>query len=237
MTDQFSRSRLLLGSEGIEKLNNSRVIVFGVGGVGSYTVEALARAGVGKIDIVDNDTVSETNINRQLIALHSTVGESKVEVSKRRILDINPKAEVTAYKVFFSLETEDSFDLTEYDYVVDAVDTVSAKLRLAEICNEHNIPIISSMGTGNKFDPTKFRVADINKTSGCPLARVMRYELRKRGIKKLKVVFSDEEARKPAEEREEVSDKKNIPGSLSFVPPVAGLIIAGEVIKDITGQY
>lgn len=233
MTDQFSRTRMLIGDDGLLKLKNARVIVFGVGGVGSYAVEALARAGIGTIDIVDSDTVSVTNINRQLIALNSNIGMSKVEIAKKRISDINPNAAVNSYEVFFAPDTEKLFDFSVYDYVIDAIDTVSAKLRLVEICNELNVPIICSMGTGNKFDPTRFKVTDIFKTSGCPLARVMRYELRKRNIKKLDVVFSDEEVKAPKFQTSEETGKKSVPGSLSFVPPVAGLILAGEVISKI----
>lgn len=234
MANQFSRSELLLGQEAMEKLKNSHVAVFGVGGVGSYTVEALARCGVGEITLVDNDTVSLTNLNRQLIALHSTVGRLKADVAKERLLDINPNIKVNSLATFFTPETSDSIDFSVFDYVVDAIDTVSGKIALVQICNNKNIPIISSMGTGNKLDPTKFEVTDIFKTSMCPLAKVMRYELKKRGIKKLKVVYSKEEpkAHKSVTD-EEAGNRRSIPASVSFVPPVAGLIIAGEVIKDL----
>jgi tRNA A37 threonylcarbamoyladenosine dehydratase len=236
--DVFSRSRLVLG-DGAEKLKNCHVAVFGVGGVGSYTVEALARTGIGKISLFDSDTVSETNINRQLIALHSTVGKLKTEVAKERIKDINPDCEVFSYPVFFTAENESDFDFTKFDYVVDAIDTVSSKILLAKICTENNIPIISSMGTGNKLDPTKFEIADINKTSVCPLARVMRKELKARGIKKLKVLYSKEIPVSP-KYNEQYETKGNMsryaPGSVAFVPSVAGLIIAGEVIKDLCGN-
>lgn len=234
MANQFSRSELLLGQEAMEKLKNSHVAVFGVGGVGSYTVEALARCGVGEITLVDNDTVSLTNLNRQLIALHSTVGRLKADVAKERLLDINPNIKVNSLATFFTPETSDTIDFSVFDYVVDAIDTVSGKIALVQICNNKNIPIISSMGTGNKLDPTKFEVTDIFKTSMCPLAKVMRYELKKRGIKKLKVVYSKEEpkAHKSVTD-EEAGYRRSIPASVSFVPPVAGLIIAGEVIKDL----
>lgn len=233
--DIFSRSKLVLG-EGVQKLKNCHVAVFGVGGVGSYTVEALARTGVGAISLFDNDCVSSTNINRQLIALHSTVGRQKTEVAKERILDINPDCRVFSYPVFFTAENAHEFDFTQFDYVVDAIDTVSSKILLAQICTEKNIPIISSMGTGNKLDPTLFEIADINKTSVCPLARVMRKELKARGIKKLKVLYSKEIPVSP--KYDETSETKGnmsryAPGSVSFVPSVAGLIIAGEVIKDL----
>lgn len=234
MANQFSRSELLLGQEAMEKLENSHVAVFGVGGVGSYTVEALARCGVGEITLVDNDTVSLTNLNRQLIALHSTVGRLKTDVAKERLFDINPNIKVNSLATFFTPETSDCIDFSVFDYVVDAIDTVSGKIALVQICNNKNIPIISSMGTGNKLDPTKFEVTDIFKTSMCPLAKVMRYELKKRGIKKLKVVYSKEKpkAHKSVTD-EEAGNRRSIPASVSFVPPVAGLIIAGEVIKDL----
>ena len=236
MSNIFSRSQLLLGKEGIEKLSQSKVAVFGIGGVGGHVVEALARTGVGKFVLVDNDTVSETNINRQLIATTKTVGMDKVEVMRERILEINPDAQIEIRKCFFLPNTADSFDFTEYSYVVDAVDTVSAKLEIILKAKDAGVPVISSMGAGNKLDPTKFEVADIYKTSVCPLAKVMRHECKKRGIKKLKVVYSKEEAIKPVEECEEIipEGKKSIPGSVAFVPSVAGLIIAGEVVKDLT---
>ena len=238
---QYDRTALLIGDEGIEKLKKSRVAVFGIGGVGSYAVEALARAGIGTIAIFDNDTVSESNINRQLIALHSTVGKKKTEVMADRISDINPDIKVIANDVFYSAENADSFNPKDFDFVVDAIDTVSSKLLLIERCEETNTPIISSMGTGNHLDPSKFAIADINKTSVCPLARVMRLELKKRGVKKLKVLFSTEQPIKPEideklleEEREKGSSRRQIPGSISFVPSVAGLMIAGEVIRTLT---
>ena len=228
---QYARTELLIEKEGVEKLKNARVAVFGIGGVGGYVVEALARAGVGTLDLVDKDTVSVSNINRQILALHSTVGRWKTEVAKKRIQDINPGITVNIYNTFFLPETADEFDFSDYDYVVDAMDTVSAKLALIERANRANTPVISSMGTGNKLDPTAFEVADISQTRVCPLARVMRKELKKRGIEHLKVVYSREEAI-PSKLFDEDSGKP-IPGSISFVPSVAGLIIAGEVIKDL----
>lgn len=232
MNEIFKRTELLLGEEAIRKLNNCRVAVFGVGGVGGYTVEALARSGVGNIDIIDNDVVSESNINRQIIALHSTVGRYKVDVMKERILDINPDANVNAYKTFFMPETENEFDFTQYDYIVDAIDTVTGKIALVVKADKAGTSIISSMGAGNKLDPAAFEVADIYKTSVCPLAKVMRRELKQRGIKKLKVVYS-KEIPVSVECSEDELHKKRIPGSTAFVPSVAGLIIAGEVIKDL----
>lgn len=235
--DQFSRTKMLLG-ENIEKLKNAHVAVFGLGGVGSYTVEALARAGVGKLTIVDNDTVSVTNINRQLIALHSTVGKLKTEVCAQRIYDINPKVSVFEKPVFFTDDTAKEFDFCSFDYVVDAIDTVTSKILIAKICQENSVPVISCMGTGNKLDPTKFAVSDISKTTVCPLARAMRQNLKKAGVKKLKVLYSTEIPRESIT-NEETETKGNLgrvcPGSVSFVPSVAGLIIAGEVIKDICG--
>lgn len=224
---QFSRTELLIGKENINKLNNSRVAVFGIGGVGSFTVEALARGGIGNFILVDKDDVDLTNINRQIIATSKTVGKPKVEVAKERILEINPNANVEIYKEFFMPETNGILDKT-ITYIVDAVDTVTAKIELVKRANELNIPIISCMGTGNKLDPTKFEVSDIYKTSVCPLAKVMRKELKTRGIKKLKVIYSKENPIKVNKE-----PVKQVPGSISFVPSVAGLIIAGEVIKDI----
>lgn len=232
MNEIFKRTELLLGEDAIRKLNNCRVAVFGVGGVGGYSVEALARSGVGNIDIIDNDVVSESNINRQIIALHSTVGRYKVDVMKERILDINPDANVNAYKTFFMPETENEFDFTQYDYIVDAIDTVTGKIALVVKADNAGTPIISSMGAGNKLDPAAFEVADIYKTSVCPLAKVMRRELKQRGIKKLKVVYS-KEIPVSVECSEDELHKKRIPGSTAFVPSVAGLIIAGEVIKDL----
>ena len=233
MSEIFKRTELLLGENAVKKLNDCRVAVFGIGGVGGYTAEALARSGVGKLDLIDNDTVSESNINRQIIALHSTVGRAKVDVMKERILDINPDAEVRAYNTFFMPETEGEFDFTLYDYVVDAIDTVTGKIALAVKADKAGTPIISSMGAGNKLDPTAFEVADIYKTSVCPLARVMRRELKQRGIKKLKVVYSKEAPLSPVSADENEQHRKQTPGSTAFVPSVAGLIIAGEVIKDL----
>lgn len=234
MINEFSRTELLLGSDNMQRLRDSRVAVFGIGGVGGHVVEALARSGVGMLDLIDNDTVSLTNINRQIVALHSTVGREKVEVAKERILDINPKAVVNVYNTFYLPETADQFDFSQYDYVVDAIDTVTGKLQLVEEAERCNVPIISSMGAGNKLDPTSFEVADISKTSVCPLAKVMRRELKKRGIEHLKVVYSKEKAMTPIGELEEDVKKRQIPGSNAFVPSVVGLIIAGEVIKDLT---
>ena len=231
MEIKYSRTALLIEKEGVEKLKRARVAVFGIGGVGGYVVEALARAGVGTLDLVDKDTLSESNINRQILALHSTVGKWKTEVAKERIRDINPDITVHTHNLFYLPETADEFDFSAYDYVVDAMDTVSAKLALIERAKRANIPVISSMGTGNKLDPTAFEVADISKTLICPLARVMRKELKRRGIEHLKVVYSKEEAKPPTLFDEESG--KPIPGSISFVPSVAGLIIAGEVIKDL----
>lgn len=222
---------MLIGKESLATLRNSRVAVFGAGGVGGYTIEALARAGVGAIDIIDNDTVSISNLNRQIIALHSTVGMLKTEAAEKRIKDINPECKVTVFNTFVLPENIDELDFSVYDYVVDAIDTVSGKIAIIEKAKRESIPVISSMGTGNKLDPTKFQIADISKTSVCPLARVMRYEMKKRGIKKLKVLFSTEEPIKPGSEKDERG--KVPPGSISFVPSVAGLIIGGEVIKDI----
>lgn len=223
MTEKFIRTEKLIGKENLEKLKNSHIAVFGIGGVGGYVTEALIRAGVGKIDIIDNDIISESNINRQIIATTDKIGEYKVDVMKERILKINPQAEVNAYNTLYLPQTADMFDFTQYTYVVDAVDNVTAKIELVLRANATNTPIISSMGTGNKLDPTMFRVSDIYKTEVCPLAKVMRYELKKRGIKKLKVVFSKE---KPL-------TKQRPPASISFVPSAAGLIIASEVVKDI----
>ena len=236
MINQFSRAELIIGKEGIEKLKNSKIAIFGVGGVGSYVVEGLARTGIGKFIIVDNDKVSLTNINRQILATMDTVGKNKVEEAKKRILSINPDAEVDIYQEFFMPNSRQILD-NSIDYVVDCVDTVTAKIELVMRANRLNIPIISCMGTGNKMDPTKFEVTDIYKTSVCPLAKVMRKELKSRGIKKLKVVYSKEEPIKIKKsidnEIESDTTKKNIPGSVAFVPSVAGMIIAGEVVKDI----
>lgn len=226
MLNQFSRTELLIGKEGIEKLQNSKVAVFGVGGVGSFVVEGLVRAGIENFVLVDKDNVDITNLNRQIIATRKTVGKPKVEVAKERILEINPNAKVEIYQQFFMPDSEGILDNT-VDYIVDAVDTVTAKIELVVRANKLNIPIISSMGTGNKLDPTRFEVTDIYKTSVCPLAKVMRKELRTRGIEKLKVVYSKEEPIKTN------NDSNQTPASISFVPSVAGLIIAGEVVKDI----
>lgn len=232
---QFSRTQLLLGQEGMERIFGSRVAIFGVGGVGGYAAEALARAGVGQLDLIDSDTVSISNINRQIIALHSTVGKLKVEVAKERILDINPNAVVNTHPVFYTPETADSFDFTRYDYIIDAIDTVTGKLCLVQRAAEAGTPVISCMGAGNKMDGTAFHVADISKTTICPLARVMRKELKKRGINHLKVVYSTEEALTPvgAEEEAAALGKRQIPGSTPFIPGIAGLLLAGEVIKDL----
>ena len=229
---QFLRTEMILGENSTQKLSEKSVILFGLGGVGSYTAEALARAGINKLTIVDNDAVSVTNINRQLCALHSTVGMPKVEVVKKRILDINPACEVTALEKFYLPENADEFTLESYDYIADAIDTVSAKIDLAVKSQEYGIPMISCMGTGNKLDPSQFTVSDIYKTSGCPLCRVMRTELKKRGIKQLNVVWSPEIPVKPLQTTEETG-KRQTPGSLPFVPPVAGMIMAGKIILDL----
>ena len=232
MSNQFSRTELLIGKEGIEKLQNSKVAIFGIGGVGSFVVEGLVRAGVGSFVLVDNDKICLTNLNRQIISTRKTVGKPKVEVGKERILEINPEANVEIHQEFFMPDSQGILDDT-VDYIIDAVDTVTAKIELVMRANKLNIPIISSMGTGNKLDPTRFEVTDIYKTSVCPLAKVMRKELRARGVKKLKVVYSKEEPIQLTKTTEENKAKKQVPGSISFVPSVAGLIIAGEVIKDI----
>ena len=231
---------MLLGGEAVKKLEKCRVAVFGLGGVGGYTVEALARSGVGALDLIDNDKVSLTNINRQIIATHKTVGRFKVDVAEERVLDINPACVVTTYKTFYMPETQGEFDFTAYDYIIDAIDTVTGKIALIENAKKCGVPVISAMGAGNKLDATAFRVADIYKTSVCPLAKVMRRELRKRGIDSLKVVYSQEEPRKPLAEAQEECGKegaarRDIPASVAFVPSVAGLILAGEVIKDLIG--
>lgn len=238
MSDIFSRSELLLGSDAIERLSHSRVAVFGVGGVGGYAVEALARCGVGTLDLIDNDTISESNINRQIIATGKTVGLYKVDVAAERCTDINPHIKVNTYKVFYMPETANMFDFSKYDYIVDAIDTVTGKIEIIVNAYKTNTPVISSMGTGNKLDPSAFEVSDIYNTSVCPLARVMRYELKKRNIPSLKVVYSKEKPISPAinnnpEVQEALSKGRHIPASCSFVPPIAGMIIAGEVIKDI----
>lgn len=237
MLNQFSRTELLFGKEAMEKLAASRVAVFGVGGVGGYAVEALARSGVGSLDLIDDDKVCLTNINRQIYATRKTVGKYKVDVAAERIADINPDAVVKTYKTFFMPETADSFDFSQFDYVIDAIDTVTGKIELVMRAQAAGTPIISSMGAGNKLDPTAFEVADIYKTSVCPLARVMRTELKRRGIKKLKVVYSKEKPLTPIESEEQSGEtsRRQVPGSTAFVPSTVGLIIAGEVIKDITG--
>lgn len=251
MLNQFSRTELLFGRDAMERLEQSRVAVFGIGGVGGYTVEALVRSGVGAIDIIDDDKVCLTNLNRQIIATRSTIGKYKVDVMKERILDINPNCKVEAYKCFYLPETKDDFDFSRYSYVVDAVDTVTAKIQLVMEAKEKNVPIISSMGAGNKLNPAEFEVADIYKTSVCPLAKVMRRELKKRGVKDLKVVYSKEQPTRPIEDmaiscrtncvcppgtEHKCTERRDIPGSNAFVPSVVGLIIASEVIKDLVKE-
>ena len=251
MLNQFSRTELLFGKEAMEKLEHSRVAIFGIGGVGGYVCEALVRSGVGAFDLIDDDKVCLTNLNRQIIATRKTVGKYKADVMKERILDINPKADVRIHKCFFLPENADEFPFEEYDYIVDAVDTVTAKIALVLKAQELNIPIMSSMGAGNKLDASAFKVSDIYKTKVCPLAKVMRRELKKRGVKKLKVVYSEEKPTRPIEDmsiscrnhcicppgaQRKCTDRRDIPGSTAFVPSVAGLIIAGEVIKDLTNK-
>ena len=251
MLNQFSRTQLLLGEEAMDKLKKSRVAIFGVGGVGGYVCEALARSGVGTFDLIDDDKVCLTNLNRQIIATRKTVGKYKVEVMKERILDINPDAKVNIHQCFFLPENADEFSFDEYNYVVDAVDTVTAKIEIIMQAKKQEVPVISSMGAGNKLDPTAFRVADIYKTKVCPLAKVMRRELKKRGVKKLKVVYSEEQPIQPIEDmsiscrancicppgaKHKCTERRAIPGSVAFVPSVVGLIIAGEVVKDIAGK-
>lgn len=239
--NEFSRTELLIGQAALEKLQNSRVAIFGVGGVGGYVCEALVRSGVGHFDLIDNDTVSLTNINRQIIALHSTIGKLKVDVMKERMLDINPDVDVSVHPCFYLPETADQFDFSNYDYVVDAIDTVTGKIEIIVQADAHQVPVISSMGAGNKLNPAMMEVSDIYKTSVCPLARVMRRELKKRHIKHCKVVYSKEKAiqlsqaslEKYVADSEENFTKKSIPGSTAFVPSVAGLILASEVIKDL----
>lgn len=250
MLNQFSRTSLLFGEESIEKLHNMRVAVFGIGGVGGYVCEALVRSGVGAFDLVDDDKVCLTNLNRQIIATRETVGRYKVDVMRDRILSINPKADVRIHKCFFLPENADDFPFEEYDYVVDAVDTVTAKLEIIMRAKQLGIPVISAMGAGNKLDASRFKVADIYQTTMDPLAKVMRRELKKRGVKKLKVVFSDEKPTRPVEDMgiscrtncicppgaaHKCTERRDIPGSTAFVPAVAGLIMAGEIIKDLTG--
>lgn len=237
MENQFERIELTLGRENVQKLHNARVIVFGLGGVGSYVVEVLVRSGIGAIDIVDNDTVAVSNINRQLYALHSTVGRNKVDVAAERILDINPDCKVTKFKTFFLPETSAQFDFSKYDYIVDCIDTVKGKLEIISLAKKAGKPVITSMGAGNKLDPTKFQVADISKTSVCPLARVIRNELKKRRIKNVKCVFSTEKIIPPKLEKTPQPQggkfQKQTPGSNAFVPSVAGLIIASEIVKNL----
>ncbi|MBE7046909.1 MAG: tRNA threonylcarbamoyladenosine dehydratase [Ruminococcaceae bacterium] len=233
MKEYFSRTISLIGEDSFLKLNNSHVAVFGVGGVGGYVCEALVRSGVGKLTIVDNDTVSPSNINRQIIATSDTIGKDKVDVAKERFLSINPNAEIIAKKEFFMPDTSHKFDFSEYDYVVDAIDTVTGKIEIILKAKEEGVPVISSMGTGNKLDPTLFEIDDIYKTSVCPLAKVMRYELKKRNVDSLKVLYSKEKPIIVSNDDESVPGRRHTPSSISFVPSVAGLIIAGEVIKDI----
>lgn len=234
MITQFSRTELLIGAEGAEKLKNSRVAVFGLGGVGGYVVEALARAGVGTLDLVDNDVVSLSNINRQILALHSTIGILKTEAARQRLLDINPNLKIVRHNCFYLPETADSFDFAQYDYVADAIDTVAGKIALVQQAAKANTPIICAMGAGNKLNAGGFKVADISKTSVCPLAKVMRRELRKRGIDHFKVVYSEEPAITPQGTAED-SKKRQTPGSISYVPAVVGLMMAGEIIRDLLG--
>ena len=250
MLNQFSRTELIFGKEAMERLARARVAVFGIGGVGGYTVEALARSGVGALDLIDDDKVCLTNINRQIYALRSTVGKYKVDVAKERILDINPECRVETYKTFYMPDTAEQFDFSQYDYIVDAIDTVTGKIEIIEQAKKAGVPVISSMGAGNKTDPTAFEVTDIYKTSVCPLAKVMRYQLKSRGIKKLKVVYSKEQPVRPVEDMaiscrqhcicppgtRKCTVRRDIPGSNAFVPSVVGLIIAGEVIKELA-QY
>lgn len=251
MLNQFSRTELLFGKEAMEKLSKSRVAVFGIGGVGGYAVEALARSGVGALDLIDDDRICLTNLNRQIYAVHSTIGQYKVDVAKERILDICPDIKVNTHKCFFMPDTADNFDFTEYDYVIDAIDTVTGKLEIIKRSKAADVPVISAMGAGNKLDPTAFRVSDIYDTKVCPLARVMRQELRKAGIKNVKVVYSEEKPIRPIEDMaiscrnhcicppgtaRKCTVRRDIPGSNAFVPSVAGLIIAGEVIKDLTAD-
>ena len=250
MLNEFSRTELLIGKEAMQRLYGARVAVFGIGGVGGYVVEALARSGVGAFDLIDDDKVCLTNINRQIIATRKTIGKYKVDVMEERVHSINPEAQVTVHKCFYLPETADQFDFTQYDYVVDAVDTVTAKLEIIMRAKEAGVPVISCMGAGNKLDPTQFHVADIYKTTMCPLAKVMRRELKKRGVKKLKVVYSEEQPTRPLEDmsiscrancicppgaEHKCTERRDIPGSVAFVPSVAGLIIAGEVVKDLAG--
>ena len=237
MSEQFLRTEMLLGRDAIEKLHSARVAVFGLGGVGGYAVEALARSGIGSLDLIDSDTVSVSNLNRQILATHSTVGMLKVDAARQRVMDINPACSVKTYPIFYTPDTADQFDFAQYDYIVDAIDTVTGKLALVERAKAADTPIICCMGTGNKLDASAFRVADISKTTMCPLARVMRKELAKRGIRHLKVVYSQEETLTPTGWEEEAAalGKRQIPGSVAFVPGAAGLLLAGEVVRDLTG--
>ena len=250
MLNQFSRTEIIFGKEGMSKLRSAKVAVFGIGGVGGYSVEALARSGIGRIDLYDDDKICLTNINRQLYATQKSVGRYKVDVAKERILEISPDTTVNTYKIFYLPDSSQQVDLSQYDYVIDAIDTMSGKIELVVKAAENHVPIISSMGTGNKVDPTAFRVADIYDTSVCPLAKIMRHELRKRGVAKLKVVYSEEPAIAPQEDvmsgcrtncicppdtARKCTQRRQIPGSNAFVPPVAGMILAGEVIKDLIG--
>lgn len=235
MEEQFLRTQMLLGEQAVARLHQARVAIFGLGGVGGYVLEALARSGIGALDLIDRDTLSVSNLNRQILATHTTVGQLKVEAGRQRVLDIYPECVVRTYPIFYTPETADQFDFTQYDYVVDAIDTVTGKLALAQQAAEADTPIISCMGTGNKLDASRFEVADLAKTSMCPLARVMRRELGKRGIKHMKVVYSQEEAQTPTGWEEEAAaiGKRQIPGSVAFVPGAAGLILAGEVVRDL----
>lgn len=237
MNEQYSRTAMLLGDEGVERLRRSRIALFGVGGVGGFAAEALVRAGIGSIDLFDNDVICESNLNRQLIALHSTIGQYKVDAMKARLQDINPETKIGAYRLFYMPECADQVDLAQYDYILDCIDTVTAKIDLIVRSDALDAPIISAMGAGNKLDPTAFEVSDLYKTSVCPLARVMRTELKKRGIRKLKVVYSKEIPRTPIVTCSDSvqPNRRSTPGSISFCPSVAGLILAGEVIKDLSG--
>ena len=236
MLNQFSRTELLIGKEGVNKLTQSRVAVFGIGGVGGYVVEALVRSGLGTIDLIDNDKITLTNINRQIIATHRTIGQYKIDAAEERILDINPNVNVVKHNIFFTPANAESIDFSQYDYVVDAIDTVAGKLAIIELAKKAGVPVISSMGAGNKMHPELFEIADISKTSVCPLAKVLRQELKKRKIRKVKVVYSKEIPIKPQEETEEFSNKRNIPGSNAFVPSTVGLIIASEVVRDLISK-
>lgn len=251
MLNQFSRTELLLGKDAMERLTNAKVAVFGIGGVGGYVCEALVRSGVGSFDLIDDDKVCLTNLNRQIIATRKTVGQYKVDVMKQRMLDINPEVQVETHKCFFLPENAEEFPFQEYDYVIDAVDTVTAKLEIILQAKKYNVPVISCMGAGNKLDASQFRVADIYKTKMCPLAKVMRRELKKRGVRKLKVVYSEEKPIRPLEDMSiscrnrcicppgaahKCTERRDIPGSVAFVPAVAGLVLAGEVVKDLAGE-